>query len=137
MQRLPKNKAVTVISLIAVVTGAMTIIGWFFNLPGFGTLFPKYDSMKFNTAACFILLGGALLKTQFESKKFNALFFPVLTSLVVIFAALSLSQDMFHFNAGIDQLFVADKAAIAEKYPFPGRMAANVSLSFLFFGLAI
>jgi len=137
MHNLPKSKAVTVISLIAVVMGVCTIIGWVFNLPGFATLFPQYDSMKFNTAACFILLGGALLKTQFESTEFNNLFLPVLTSLVVVIAALSLSQDMFHFNAGIDQLFVTDKAAIAEKYPFPGRMAANVSLCFLLFGLAL
>jgi PAS domain S-box-containing protein len=137
MHNLPKSKAVTVISLIAVVTGAWAIIGWFFNLPGFHTLLPQFDSMKFNTAACFILLGGALLKTQFESDRFNKLFFPVLTSLVVVFAALSLSQDMFHFNAGIDQLFVVDKDAIAEKYPFPGRMAANVSLCFVLFGLAL
>jgi len=137
MHSLPKSKAVSVISLIAVVTGAWIIISWFFNLPGFQTLFPQYDAMKFNTALCFILLGGALLKTQFESGKFNNLFFPVLASLVLVIGALSLSQDLFHYKAGIDQLFVTDKDAIAERYPFPGRMAANVSLCFLLFGLAL
>lgn len=50
---------------------------------------------------------------------------------------LSLSQDLFHFSAGIDQLVVTDKAAIAQKYPFPGRMAVTVSFCFMISGLSL
>jgi len=131
-----KSKAVTIISLLSIVIGIMVIIGWVFNLPGLQAIFPQYVSMKFNTALLFILLGATLLLTQFPAKKYNTLFIIVLSSLIAFAGILSLSQDIFHFNAGIDQLAITDRLAIADKYPFPGRMAANTSACFALFGLA-
>jgi len=136
MYRPQKSKAVSIIGLLSIITGAMVIIGWAFNLPGLQSIFPQYVSMKFNTAMLFILLGAVLLATQSESKNYNKIFLLALSAFVTLFGALSLSQDIFHFNAGIDQLFITDKDAIGEKYPFPGRMAANVSACFLLFGLS-
>ncbi len=132
-----KSKAVAIISILAIILGVSVVLGWVFNLPGLETIFPQYDSMKFNTASCFILLGTALLLTQFESKNNNKLLILTSSALAALIGGLSLSQDIFHFNFGIDQLFIIDKNAIAEKYPFPGRMAANVSLCFLLFGLSM
>jgi two-component system, sporulation sensor kinase E len=129
-----KSKAVTAIGLLGIITGAIVIIGWVFNMHGLQSIYPQYVSMRFNTALCFILLGTALLITQAENK--NNLFFLIISVLITLFGTLSLSQDIFHFNAGIDQLFITDKLAIADKYPFPGRMAANVSACFALFGLA-
>jgi len=131
-----KSKAVTIISLLSIVIGIVVIIGWAFNLPGLQTIFPQYVSMEFNAALLFILLGATLLLTQFPAKKYNTLFIIVLSSLVALAGILSLSQDIFHFNAGIDHLFITDMDAIADKYPFPGRMAGNVSACFALFGLA-
>jgi len=130
-----KSKAVTIIGILGIAIGVMVVAGWIFDLPGLENIFPKYVSMRFNTALCLILLGTALLLTQFQVNKNQALFTCLSVALTFI-GALSLAQDVFHFNAGIDQLFVADKLSIAEKYPFPGRMAANVSACFLLFGLA-
>ena len=136
MHSFQKSRANAIISLLAIITGVSVIVGWAFNLPGLETIFPKYDSMKFNTAVCFILLGSALFTTQLQGKKnYKPLFF-ALSALAALIGALSLSQDIFHYNSGMDQLFIIDKDAIAEKYPYPGRMAANVSACFLLFGLA-
>jgi two-component system, sporulation sensor kinase E len=121
-----KSKAVTVIAILAIITGIVVITGWVLDLPGLENIFPKYVSMRFNTALCFILLGAALLLTQYQPNN-NKTFFFILSLILTFIGALSLSQDVFHFNAGIDQLFAADKLSIAEKYPFPGRMAPNVS----------
>jgi PAS domain S-box-containing protein len=137
MYSLQKNKTITIIGLLGIVTGIVVIIGWLFNLPGFETIYPHYVSMRFNTALCFILLGATLIITQVESNKYNKLIFLVLSITLSIFGALSLSQDIFHFNSGIDQLFVTDRLAIVEKYPFPGRMATNVSFCFALCGLAL
>jgi len=134
MYSLQKNKTITIIGLLGIVTGIVVIIGWLFNLPGFETIYPHYVSMRFNTALCFILLGATLIITQVESNKYNKLIFLVLSITLSIFGALSLSQDIFHFNSGIDQLFVTDRLAIVEKYPFPGRMATNVSFCFALCG---
>ena len=112
------------------------MVGCLFNLPGLETIFPQYVSMRFNTALCFILVGAALIRTQTEHENDSHLFFIVLSCLITLFGLLSLSQDVFHFSAGIDQFFVTDKLAITEGYRFPGRMAANVSGCFALIGLA-
>jgi two-component system, sporulation sensor kinase E len=118
-------------------TGIVVMIGWAFNVPGIENLYPKYVSMRFNTALCFGFIGGALLLTQYRDKKYNNILFTALYALTTLFAGLTLAQNIFNFNAGIDQLFVADNLAVAEKYKFPGRMADNVSLCFVLFGLAL
>ena len=132
-----KNVTIIMMSLFTIVAGIAVIIGWIFGLPGLHTIYPQYDSMKFNTALNFILLGSALLLTQFQKKKYNNLLFLALSSALTLFGLLSLSQDLFHFSAGIDQLVVTDKAAIAQKYPFPGRMAVTVSFCFMISGLSL
>ena len=132
-----KSKAITIISLLAIFAGIVIIIGWEFNLPGPQTIFPQYVLMKFNTALCFILLGSALLTTQFQIKKYSTIVFLALSSLLAVIGTLSVSQELFHFDAGLDQLFIADRISTAQKYPFPGRMAANAAVCFALFGFAL
>ena len=131
-----KNRAIIITGLLVVFAGFMVMAGWELHLPGLQNVFPGYDSMKFNPALCFVLLGGALLVAQFPPKKYSAAIFTVLALLVTLIGLLSASQDLFHYNSGMDQLFITDKEAIAQKYPFPGRMAANTAACFSLFGLA-
>ena len=131
-----KVKAVTFISLLSLLTGIWVMIGLRFHIPFLLNVFQGYVSMKFNAALCFVLLGAALLLTQFQIKKYNAVVFLVLSSLITIIGILSVSQNLFHFNSGLDQLFIADKNSATLKYPFPGRMADNTSVCFAFFGFA-
>jgi len=136
MQSLPKSNAITIVSWITIVTGIFVIVSWIFHLPGLETYFPQYVSMRFNTALCFLLAGAALLSTQYRHKNAGG-WLILLAASTTFVGALSLSQNMFHYNAGIDELFATDYLAVAEKYRFPGRMAPNVSLCFLLFGLAL
>src|SRR5258708_3554773 len=137
MYRPQKNKAVTIIGLFCVIAAALVITSWLLNTPALGTMFPQYSYVKFNTALCFILLGAALILTQFESIKYNKLFFLALALPLTLIAVLSLSEYIFHFNAGIDQLFITDRLAVPNKYPFPGRMVPQVALAFGLCGLAL
>ncbi|HZY39842.1 MAG TPA: PAS domain S-box protein [Mucilaginibacter sp.] len=137
MQSLPKSNAITIVSWITIVTGIFVIVSWIFRLPGLETYFPHYVSMRFNTALCFSLAGGALLITQYQHKKKAGVWVIFLSALTAFTGALSLSQNIFHFNTGIDELFITDYLAAAEKYRFPGRMAPNVSFCFLLTGLAL
>jgi len=105
-------------------------------MPGPQSIFPQYALMKYNTALCFILVGAALFITQFQIERYNTIIFQALSLVTFLIGALSVSEELFHFNTGIDQLFMADKVSIAQKYPFPGRMAADTSACFVFFGLA-
>jgi hypothetical protein len=82
------------------------------------------------------LLGAALFLTQFQLKKYNTPVFLVLSFPVILIAVLSLSEYLLHINVAVDQLFIADTASLARKYPFPGRMAPNSAACFILLGLA-
>jgi PAS domain S-box-containing protein len=131
-----KVTAVTVVSLSGLVTGVLVIVGWEFHIPGLQTVFPGFASMKFNDAICFILTGAALLLTQFQLKKYNTAVFLVISSTIIVAGVLSVSEYVFHFNTALDQLFITDTTSIANKYPFPGRMAPGSATCFILFGLS-
>src|ERR1700733_13258797 len=132
----PKLKAVTLVSSLSLLTGIFVIIGWEFHLVYLLNFFPEYVSLKFNAALCFVLLGAALLLTQFQIKKYDTMISLVLSFLIILIGVLSVSQSLFHFNTGLDQFFMADKTSITNKHPFPGRMAADTAICFVLFGLA-
>ncbi|MGZ3750056.1 MAG: PAS domain S-box protein, partial [Mucilaginibacter sp.] len=92
--------------------------------------------MRFNTALCFVLLGGALLTTQYKTHYYPSLFY-ILSSLVIFIALVTFSQNLFHFSAGLDQLFVKDGRPLDPIYPFPGRMSVNSSICFLLLGIGL
>src|SRR5580658_3414734 len=125
-----KSKTVTVIGLLTILTGAAVLLGWILSLEGLKSILPGYESMKFNTALCFILVGTVLLISQFQLKKNNATVFIVLSFLILLIGALSLSEYLFHFNTSIDQFFITDNVAIANKHPNPGLMAATTAICF-------
>jgi PAS domain S-box-containing protein len=128
---LPKSKAIDIVSWLCIITGAGVIVSWIFNLPSLETFFPQYVSMRFNTGICLLFTGGALKLIQAGGNKRNIYLFYFLAIAGALFAGLSLAQNIFNFNAGIDELFVKDIFAAPEKYPVPGRMAANVSFCFV------
>jgi two-component system, sporulation sensor kinase E len=136
MHLLPKVKAVTVIGLVSGATGVYVMTGWALHLLPFFSAKMDYALVMFNTALAFCLLGAALLITQFQIKKYNTIVFRGLSFLVFVIGALSVSQDIFHFEAGFDQLFIIDQVAIVHKYTFPGRMSDMTAVCFVLFGLA-
>jgi len=46
-------------------------------------------------------------------------------------ALISFSQDVFHYSAGIDQLFIADHSAVGPGNLFPGRLSPSTALCFV------
>src|SRR5579872_4410672 len=129
-----RNKTIIIISLITIVLSSIVLLGWMLNIPGLQTVHPAFEAMRFNTALCFVLLGGALLTTQYKTHKYSLLFY-ILSSLAVLIALVTLFQNLFNFNVGLDQLFVKDNTPIEKDYPFPGRMSTNSDICFLFLGI--
>src|ERR1700753_1994655 len=132
MLRPHKSKFVTLVSWVSLVTGILCVITWLFHFPSLEDYFPGYLSMRLNTGICFTLSGLTLLQTQtkFTSRKL----FIGLSLFVALFAALSLSQTVFGYDAGIDQLLVKDYLRLREKHQFPGRMVTKVAASFVLLG---
>ena len=130
-----KNKKIIAICLFTIVTGALVMAGWMLNIPVLQTLGPGLIAMRFNAALCFVLFATALLVTQFSSWRYNNLMFLILAAVATLIGLITLSQDVFHYNAGIDQLFVTDPINASVRFPFPGRMAFNASFNFFLLGL--
>lgn len=132
-----KNAVIIIISLLTIATGVIVMVGWAFNVPSLTGVFPNLEGMKFNTALCFILLSAALLIFQYQTKKYIIIVCFILSLSGTFIGLTTFLQDIFHFDTGIDQLFIFDKTARSTIFPFPGRMAFNTSMSFTFFGLGL
>jgi PAS domain S-box-containing protein len=85
---------------------------------------------------CFITAGiSVLLRTHDHNPLFKSIS-TILTSVFGAIAILSLSQNVFHWSAGIDQLVVTDYNSIKQHLPFPGRISAPASLCFSLLALS-
>jgi PAS domain S-box-containing protein len=132
-----KNSTIIIISLLTIVTGIVVLAGWLLNSPGLANMVIGYIAMRFNTGLCFVLFGSALLFSQYQTKKYSNPGFLIATLLGTAIAFLTIYQDIFHVNIGIDQLFVTDKTPVSSYSPFPGRMATTSSACFFLLGIGL
>ena len=117
-----------------VALASIALIGWFFNIKVFTQILPDLPSMKFNTAICFLLLGILLFRKKRNRQS------RVTTSvalLLLLITTLTLSQDIFHYNLGIDQLIIEDSESIKLGKGTPGRMSGATALSFMLLSISI
>lgn len=130
------KRYIITVSLIVSVLSVLVIIGWILNVPLLKSVLPAYETMKFNTALCFILISTTLfLKIVNNNRTWHQLS-TISCSIVLICGTLSLSQELFSYNLGIDQLFITDFEAIANNKVFPGRMSPLTAICFILLPLA-
>lgn len=112
------------------LTGSLVLIGWATETPLLKSILPGFNTMKPNTAVCFVLfgLGAWSMRPNPSGKHARAYRFAGRSCAVavVLIALLVLSQDLFGRNFGIDELLFKDPAATA-----PGRMAFLTAINFL------
>ncbi|MDB5155286.1 MAG: domain S-box protein, partial [Mucilaginibacter sp.] len=130
-----KNKAIIIISVISIAAGITVMFGWIFNVPALRQIVPGFDTMAFNASLCFVLFGSALLLTQYQTGKYQTTVFFVLSLLCMLIGLITLLQFLFHFNTGLDELFVTDPQIISSIHLFAGRMAFNAAICVLLLGM--
>lgn len=122
-------------SIITISIGILVLAGWFFNIPLLKSVLPGIVEMKFNTALCFILSGIALFlldKPELTgTKKSLAL---ICSWLVLILGLLNLSQYLFGWNLGIDELLWTEGPGTVATSS-PGRMSLSTAVNFTLIGL--
>ncbi|HZY38793.1 MAG TPA: PAS domain S-box protein [Mucilaginibacter sp.] len=134
----PLNRKIIIATgLLTIVAGITVMLGWIFNVPALESIIHGFIAMSFNSALCFVLFGTALLITQYPTGKHNYLLFFILSLLGTSIGLITISQDLFHYNSGLDQLFATDKTIPSPNFPYPGRMAFNASVNFSFLGLGL
>src|SRR3569833_950463 len=125
-----RNIIITITALVLIVAGSIVMCGWIFSVPALETIIPGFVAMKFNTALCFVLFGITLLFTQGKPGRYYRTGFFVLSLLACLIGLITLCEDLFHINTGIDQLFINDKTPVSADFPYQGRMAFTSALSF-------
>ncbi|MBW4891805.1 PAS domain-containing sensor histidine kinase [Mucilaginibacter sp. HMF5004] len=131
-----RNKERTVFLFVAtaafvIFLGLLAILGWYLKEERLQSILPNYVAMKFNTALCFILSGiSFILLIKYQSKVVKRIFY-LFIFIVGAIALLTLAEYVFHWSAGIDQLFITDSNSYDIRVPYPGRMAISTAICFI------
>ena len=122
--------------LILVCVGLVVLAGWIFDIDFLKSVFPNAATMKFNTALCFLFTGLSLWFLQNEESPPNReRTGQIIAGIVAVISILTLSEYLFKWDLGIDQLFIKDLATSPAS--FPGRMSEVTAISFILSGLAL
>jgi signal transduction histidine kinase/ActR/RegA family two-component response regulator len=126
-----------VFTLLTFSIGFAALLGWLFDVEFLKRIHPSLVTMKSNTAVCVMLIAVSVLMIRDGSaptaKRRIAQICAAIVSLVGL---TTLSQHVFGWNAGIDQLLFHESRAEAG-LSFPGRMGVAASLNFSLLGLAL
>jgi len=124
-----------VFGLVPIMVGLAAILGWLTGVSILVQYSPDIIPIAFNAAVCFLLIGFAFLFSMLPNV-FTQKIQAVLSSLVLVLAILSLSEDLFNIDLHIDQLFM--KFWIKTDYSLhPGRMSPNAAINFIFSSLVL
>lgn len=122
-----------IMGTLVAMLGLTVMFGWYAHIAALITLFPGYNNIVFNSALGFFLSGVALLiPGSYPTLQKNSHI--GIGAFVALMAFLTLMQNISGYSVGIDQVFMA--SWLPDQDPYPGRMADNSSLAFMFSGLA-
>ena len=125
------ERALLIAGVVAFITGVLVFDGWFLNIPILVRLHPAVPGMAFDAAVLLAVTGAGLLAYSRRHSRLTLL----CGGITVVAGILTLAQYLFGVDLRIDQFFSADR--LAERMPYPGRMAPNAALAFILSGLAL
>jgi PAS domain S-box-containing protein len=139
LQSFSKKAGIAVIAI-----GCTVMLGWIFDLQLLKSIFPELQSMKANTAVCFILSGLSLFLQQRRRAKLTTIkhqnidkaLIVASSSLIILISLFTLVQYSFNLDLGIDQLLLKDNSHLTS-LSAPGRMPPNTATGFLLQGTAL
>jgi diguanylate cyclase (GGDEF)-like protein len=116
---------------VSAALGLVVLVGWQTHTPALVQVLPALVPMKYNTALGFLLSGVGLVAIALD-RPWGAL--PGAAWSLPL-GALTLIQDVFSLNIGIDELLMEDYIRVETSHP--GRLAPNTALCFVLIGLAL
>lgn len=123
---------------IVALVGLLVLVGWTLDIALLKSVFPGLATMKANTAIAFCLSGLSLILLTVEgSNQSPGLLRVNIGNLcafsVMMLGLLTLSEYIFGWDIGIDQLLFRDTAAAIQRSA-PGRMSPITAINFLLIG---
>ena len=126
-----------VFTLLTFSIGFVALLGWIFNVEILKRVHPALVTMKANTAVCLMLIAvSVLLVRDSSTSTIKRRIAQVCAAIVAIVGLTTLSQHLFSWDLGIDQLLFKESWQEAGQ-SFPGRMGVAASLNFFFLGVAM
>ena len=126
-----------VASAFVSLVGALVLTGWLLNIHRLKSVYADI-TMKANTALALLLTGASLwlLNSNAVERTLARRVAQVCAALVALIGALTLSEHIFGWNPGIDQLlFKEPPGALATTSP--GRMGPNAATCLTLSGVAV
>jgi diguanylate cyclase (GGDEF)-like protein len=121
-------------SIIAILTGCLTLAGWGFHIGIIRSLLPGSAPMAPATALAFIVLAGSLWISAARPTGRRRHVARAGGAAVALIGLLQL-LELFGWPTGVDRLLVPDVADVVAAGP--NRMAASAALNFLLLGGAL
>src|SRR6476620_1764608 len=115
--------------LVAFCIGGIGVLGWILDNPYLKRVYPTLVTIKANTAVCLMLAAISLFLVEDREASTKHLISRVLAAIVAIVGLVTLSEHLFGWNTGLDQLLFHE-SAIEAGLSFPGRMGVAASLNF-------
>lgn len=131
----PRNIAL-LLGFCAALIAASVLTGWLLDIALLRNALPFGQPMRANAAVAMLLAVFALVALSCEAFPARRWLSTAAGIVVALLGALTLSQDLFGWNAGIDQWLVRDTIG-SLRVAVPGRMSPPTSFSFLLVGLAL
>jgi len=113
----------------AMLVGALVLTGWLFDIHGLKSIYGDI-TMKANAALSFLMAGASLWALGVdEQRAFARRAGQVCAAMVALIGLMTLSEHVFGWNLGIDQLLFTEPAG-ALATTSPGRMGPFASSCF-------
>jgi signal transduction histidine kinase len=113
------------------LVGALVLAGWWFDIASFKSVYGPI-TMKSNAAMALLMCGSGLLAHARGFRRIGICFAAVTATL----GALTLSQHLFGWNLGLDELLFLEPAGAAATAS-PNRMGPNAAMSLTLAGTAL
>ncbi len=119
-------------TVIAIST--LVLLSWVFDIEAGKHILPHFDSMKVNTALCF-LASGIILRFASQplitAAKHSVI--ALLAGFILMVSGLTLFEYALNWSIGIDNVLIMDKGTPAENWP--GRMSVGTAICFCLIGI--
>lgn len=137
-EQLVRYRAISIgLAAFAFCIGGAALLGWILDNQFLKTIHPALVNMKANTAICLMLVAASCFlindRSQSQGKPVVRQLF---AAIVAIVGLVTLSEHIFGWNTGLDQLLFHETREEAG-LSFPGRMGVAASLNFVFLGIAL
>lgn len=123
-------------SILIIIVSIAVLFGWAADIPFLKSVLPGFPVMAPNAAATFFLCGTNLLLNSFALKgRWVILISAAVAILIFLIGSLTLSEYIFHYDAGIDTILLP-VGDVATASGYSGRMAPHTSANLAILGLA-